>query len=153
MSPSKSHEEKIEEIQHELHQLYQRQLSLRVLRIKAHQQQSFLYRWFQQQDPELENVNAQIEDLKQEKKELYKVLQVGHEILNLLECCVRFSRCSREGWVIISILLKIPGRVGSCDSYRTTHHRCCCDGCTRIHHLKHVQSPPSVQTLALYPWY
>ena len=69
----KMNDEKIEQIQQELKQLSQKQVELS----KAHQQQFFLYRWFQGPDPELESVNSQIEDLKEDKRRLYDIRQAA----------------------------------------------------------------------------
>ena len=71
-----TNDEKIEikEIQQELKQLSQKQVELS----KAHQQQFFLYRWLQQPDPELQSVISKIEDLKEDKRRLYDILQVKY---------------------------------------------------------------------------
>ena len=41
----------------------------------THHQQFFLYRWFQQPDPELESVNAEIARLEKDKDSYFKILQ------------------------------------------------------------------------------
>ena len=73
-----TNDEKIEikEIQQELKQLSQRQVELQ----KTHQQQFFLYRWLQGPDPELESVNSQIQDLKEQRGRLYDILQAAASI-------------------------------------------------------------------------
>jgi hypothetical protein len=63
----------IEKIQQELKQLSQRQVELS----KTHQQQFFLYRWLQGPDPELQSVNNEIEDLKEQRLAYFKILQVN----------------------------------------------------------------------------
>jgi len=69
-------DEKIEKIQQDLKQLSQKHLELS----KAHQQQFFLYRWLQGPDPELQSVKEEIEDLKEEKRRLYDILQAAASI-------------------------------------------------------------------------
>ena len=64
-----TNDEKIEQIQQELKQLSQKQVELS----KAHQQQFFLYRWFQGPDPELESV-------KEDKRRLYDILQAAASV-------------------------------------------------------------------------
>ena len=68
--------DEIEKIQQKLEQLSQKQLEL----AKARQQQSFLYRWLQQSDPELQAVNSQIEDLEEQRREYFKILQAAASI-------------------------------------------------------------------------
>jgi hypothetical protein len=69
-------DEKIKEIQQELKQLSQKQVELS----KAHQQQFFLYRWLQGPDPELESVKEEIKDLKEQRRDIYKILQAAASI-------------------------------------------------------------------------
>jgi hypothetical protein len=69
-------DEKIEKIQQELKQLSQKQLELS----KSHQQQFFLYRWLQGPDPELQAVKEEIEDLKEQRRRLYDILQAAASI-------------------------------------------------------------------------
>jgi hypothetical protein len=69
-------DEKIEKIRQDLKKLSQRQVEL----TKAHQQQFFLYRWLQQPDPELQAVISEIEELKKEKREYFKILQASASI-------------------------------------------------------------------------
>ena len=71
-----TNDEKIEKIQQELKQLSQKRVGLS----KSHQQQFFLYRWFQGPDPELQSVNSQIEDLEEQRGRLYEVLQAAASI-------------------------------------------------------------------------
>lgn len=65
-------DEKIEKIQQLLKQLSQKQLELE----RTHQQQLFLYRWLQGPDPELQSVKDEIQDLKVQRSDIYKTLQV-----------------------------------------------------------------------------
>ena len=69
----KMNDEKIEQIQQELKQLSQKQVELS----KAHQQQFFLYRWFQGPDPELESVKDEITRLDRREQDIYKILQAA----------------------------------------------------------------------------
>jgi hypothetical protein len=71
-----TNDEKIKEIQQELNQLSQKQVELS----KAHQQQFFLYRWLQGPDPELQAVISKIEDLKEDKRRLYDILQAAASV-------------------------------------------------------------------------
>ena len=71
-----TNDEKIKEIQQELKQLSQKQVELS----KAHQQQFFLSSWLQGPDPELESVNSQIEDLKEQRRDYFKILQAAASI-------------------------------------------------------------------------
>ncbi|KAI8892584.1 hypothetical protein BC833DRAFT_625681, partial [Globomyces pollinis-pini] len=66
----------IKEIQKKLEQLSEKQVELE----KTHQQQFFLYRWLQGPDPELKSVNSKIEDLKEDKRRLYDILQAAASI-------------------------------------------------------------------------
>ncbi len=66
-------DEKLEVIEQEIKQLSAKQLEL----IKQHQKKPFYYRWLTSPDPDLEAINTQIAELKQDKKELYKVIQVS----------------------------------------------------------------------------
>jgi len=87
---NKMNDEKIEikEIQKKLEQLSQRQLELskaHQLRVKSHEEQKTLYqRLFGQPplqpDPELQSVKEEIEDLKEEKRRLYDILQAAASI-------------------------------------------------------------------------
>jgi len=71
-------DEKIEikEIQKKLMQLSQKQVELE----KTHQQQFFLYRWLQGPDPELLSVTSRIQDLKEDKRRLYDIIQAAASI-------------------------------------------------------------------------
>jgi DNA repair exonuclease SbcCD ATPase subunit len=71
-----TNDEKIEKIQLELKQFSQKQVELE----KTHQQQFFLYRWLQGPDPELQAVISKIEDLKEDKRRLYDILQASASI-------------------------------------------------------------------------
>jgi hypothetical protein len=44
---------------------------------KTHQQQFFLYHWLQGPDPELKSVTEEIEDLNEQRRRLYDILQVA----------------------------------------------------------------------------
>jgi hypothetical protein len=70
-----TNDEKIEikEIQKKLEQLSQKQVELQ----KTQQQQFFLYRWLQGPDPELQSVKDEIEDLKEQRRRLYDILQAA----------------------------------------------------------------------------
>jgi aminoglycoside phosphotransferase (APT) family kinase protein len=67
---------KIKEIQKKLEQLSQKRVELS----KSHQQQFFLYRWLQGPDPELQSVKDEIEDLKEQRRRLYDILQAAASI-------------------------------------------------------------------------
>ena len=71
-----TNDEKIKEIQQELKQLSQKQVELS----KSHQQRFFLYRWLQGPDPELQAVISKIENLKEDKRRLYDILQAAASI-------------------------------------------------------------------------
>ena len=84
----KMNEEKIEKIQQELKQLSQKQLELSKAhrqRIKSHEEQKTLYQHLfgqppLQPDPELQSVNSEIEDLKEQRRDYFKILQAAASI-------------------------------------------------------------------------
>ena len=81
-------DEKIKEIQQELKQLSQKQLELsksHQQRVKSHEEHKTLYQHFfgqppLQPDPELQAVISKIEDLKEDKRRLYDILQAAASI-------------------------------------------------------------------------
>ena len=83
-----TNDEKIEKIQQELKELSQKQVELsksHQQRVKSHEEQKTLYQHlFGQQplppDPELESVNSQIEDLKEQRRDYFKILQAAASI-------------------------------------------------------------------------
>ena len=80
--------EKIEKLQQRLEQLSQRQLELSKAhqqRIKSHEEQKTLYQHLfgqspLQSDPELQSVKAEIEDLKEQRRRVYDILQAAASI-------------------------------------------------------------------------
>ncbi|KAJ2986916.1 hypothetical protein HDV02_006458 [Globomyces sp. JEL0801] len=81
-------EEKIEKIQQELKQLSQRQMELSKAhqqRVMSHEEQKTLFQHLFGQlplppDPELESVNSKIQDLKEDKRRLYDILQAAASV-------------------------------------------------------------------------
>lgn len=83
-------DEKIEikEIQKKLEQLSQKQLEFEKAhqqRVKSHEEQKTLYQHLFGQpplppDPELESINAQIADLKEDKRRLYDIIQAAASV-------------------------------------------------------------------------
>ena len=83
-----TNDEKIEKIQQRLEQLSQKQLDLQKThqqRVKSHEEQKTLYQHLfgqppLQPDPELQSVNDEIENLKEDKRRLYDILQAAASI-------------------------------------------------------------------------
>jgi hypothetical protein len=81
-------DEKIEKIQQELKQLSQKQLELsksHLQRVKSHEEQITLYQHLfgqppLQPDPELQAVKEEIEDLKEQRRRLYDILQAAASV-------------------------------------------------------------------------
>jgi hypothetical protein len=78
----------IKEIQKKLEQLSQKQVELsksHQQRLKSHEEQKTLYQHLFGQpplppDPELQSVNSQIEDLKEQRRDYFKILQAAASI-------------------------------------------------------------------------
>jgi hypothetical protein len=81
-------EEKVEKIQQRLEHLSQKRLELSKAhqqRIKSHEEQKTLYQHLFGQpplpsDPELQSVTDEIEDLKEQRRDIYKILQAAASI-------------------------------------------------------------------------
>jgi hypothetical protein len=65
-------DEKLEKIQEEIKQLWQKQLEM----VEGYQQQPFFYRWLAATNPKLEAINNQIARLEKDKENYFKVIQV-----------------------------------------------------------------------------
>jgi hypothetical protein len=81
----------LKQVQQESRELTAKQVDL----IEKRHQQPFYQRWFQQADPKLDSITAQIADLKRREGRLYDIIQVSY-ITNIRQLLQRHNQSQRK---------------------------------------------------------